>query len=78
MAWISLSKLFRWRDKNKLPKPVTPTREEGPRRSSGNFRRDDQQRRDRPEGEQRRRHFNGKKPSGVGAHKGAVSRTGGR
>ena len=65
-------------EKNKLPKPVTPTREEGLRRSSGNFRRDDQQRRDRPEGEQRRRHFNGKKPSGVGAHKGAVSRTGGR
>ena len=62
-------------EKNKLPKPVA--KPEPAKRSSGNFRRDDGQRRDRPEGGERRR-FGGPKPSGVGAHKGAIRKTGGR
>jgi ATP-dependent RNA helicase RhlE len=62
--------------KNKLPKPISkPAPEQrGPRRTNDNR----MGRPERAEGEQPRRRFNNYKPSGVGAHKGAVRKTGGR
>ncbi len=62
--------------KNKLPKPVSKPAPEarGPRRTNDN-------RMDRPavaDGDRPRRRFNTRKPSGVGAHKGALRQTGKR
>jgi ATP-dependent RNA helicase RhlE len=59
-----------------LPKPVAMVRPTQQRRPDGQRR--DQPRSDRPQGEQQKRRRFGPKPSGVGAHKGAVRRSGGR
>jgi ATP-dependent RNA helicase RhlE len=61
-----------------LPKPAPMVRPTNQRRPDG-ARRDQPRGGDRaqPQGEQKRRHF-GRKPGGVGAHKGAVRKTGGR
>ncbi len=65
--------------KANLPRPAAskpqPGRADGGRANPG--RRHEGPRGDRPEGDRPRRRF-GPKPSGVGAHKGAVRRTGGR
>ena len=66
----------------KMPKPAPETRGERPAHGQ---RRPDQRRRDgernggeRPAGGAPKRFFNTRKPGGVGAHKGAVRKTGGR
>jgi ATP-dependent RNA helicase RhlE len=64
--------------KSKLPKPIAKPAAEnrGPRRTNDN--RQNDQRPERADGDRPRRRFNNRKPSGVGAHKGAVRKTGGR